>query len=227
MLISSSVVAGDNEIFLTQSGDTLQLTIEQVGYGNRIGGTDFSGTPADMDITGSGVDMTVKQTGNLNILFGPLITDNSTINLEFTGDSNVMDWNIGYGGSTDVSDINMAFTGSSNTLDVDLGYDATAERMDIDFLVLGDSNNFVTKIDSDDATLNLDIDGSYNDFNTNQKDGGDHIVNIEYAGSSGDIDIIQQSGTCPVGQGVCSGKIDLDITSSNATINIHQRDTAD
>ena len=36
----------DNEIFLEQVGDTLTLIIDQIGYGNKFGGTIVSGAVA-------------------------------------------------------------------------------------------------------------------------------------------------------------------------------------
>ena len=33
----------DNEIKITQTGDTLKLYIDQIGFGNKIGGDDASG----------------------------------------------------------------------------------------------------------------------------------------------------------------------------------------
>ena len=57
--------ATDNEIFLEQSGDTLTLTIDQVGYGNKFCGTISSGACAsDMMITGSNITFNVDQIGN-------------------------------------------------------------------------------------------------------------------------------------------------------------------
>ena len=60
----------DNEIFLEQTGDTLTLTIDQVGYGNKFGGTIVSGAVAtDMLITGSNITFNLDQIGNSNQLF--------------------------------------------------------------------------------------------------------------------------------------------------------------
>ena len=60
----SSVVIGattDNEIFLEQVGDTLTLTIDQIGYGNKFGGTIVSGAVAtDMLITGTSITMNLS-----------------------------------------------------------------------------------------------------------------------------------------------------------------------
>ena len=52
--LSNVVLAAttDNEIFLEQTGDTLTLTIDQVGYGNKFGGTIVSGAVAS-DMTKS------------------------------------------------------------------------------------------------------------------------------------------------------------------------------
>ena len=94
--------ASDNEIFLEQEGDTLALTIDQVGYGNKFCGTISSGACAsDMVIQGSNITFNLDQLGNSNQLFGPIILDSSNIDMSFTGDSNVFDWNIGSTGSAD------------------------------------------------------------------------------------------------------------------------------
>ena len=50
---------------------------------------------------------------------------------------------------------------------------------------------------------------------------------VEYSGDDGNIDIVQESGTCPTGVTTCSGVINLDITSDDATITINQKDTSD
>ena len=59
-----------------------------------------------------------------------------------------------------------------------------------------------------------------------QKDADQSLV-VEYSGDDGNIDIIQQSGTCPQGISSCSGIINIDITSDDATITINQKDTGD
>ena len=66
----SSIVIGattDNEIFLEQVGDTLTLTIDQIGYGNKFGGTIVSGAVAtDMLITGTSITMNIDQIGTVS-----------------------------------------------------------------------------------------------------------------------------------------------------------------
>ena len=57
----------DNEILLDQSGDTLTLTIDQIGYGNKLCGTISSGVCAsDWILTGSNNTFDIDMIGNLN-----------------------------------------------------------------------------------------------------------------------------------------------------------------
>jgi hypothetical protein len=234
LLLSTSFVfaqaTDDNEIKITQSGDTLELYIDQIGFGNKIGGNDFSsGSGTSMSITGSSLEFDLDFTGNQNILFGPVVADSSVYKLEFIGDSNEIDWNIGYIGSADSSDILFDVTGDSNTYDLDQGYVYSAERLDADLLLVGSSNVFDIDWESDDNIWNFDITGDSNNVNTLQNDG---TQNLEFTlvGDSADVDINQISGTCATGAGTaCSSpnaNIVLDVTSDNATIQLNQKDSA-
>ena len=218
----------DNEIKITQSGDTLELYIDQIGFGNKIGGDDFSSGSSAMVITGSSLEFDLDFTGNQNILFGPVTADSSVYKLNFTGDSNEIDWNIGYIGSSDDSDINFDVTGDSNTFDLDQGYSVSAERLDADLVLIGSSNVFDLDFESDDNVWNFDITGDSNNINTLQNDGAQNLE-LTLVGDSADIDINQISGTCASGAGVAcatpNANIVLDVTSDNAIITINQQDS--
>ena len=219
--------ATDNEIYIQQAGDTLTLTIDQVGYGNKFGGTVASGVVAtDMIITGSAITFNLDQIGNSNQIFGPLILDSSAINMVFTGSSNIFDWNVGATGSSDSMALDLAVTGDSNTWNVDIGGAAASESLNYDLTIIGGTNVFTSVFDSDNNKWELDLTGDGNNFLTTQKD-EDQILVMDYTGDDGDIDIIQQSGSCPTGITSCSGVINLDITSEDATITINQKDTTD
>lgn len=233
LLMSTSFVfaqaTDDNEIMIEQSGDTLTIYIDQVGYGNKIGLDDFSSSGSDMTIVGSSLTFDLDMIGNQNLIFGPIEMDSSALTFNLTGDSNEVDWNIGYVGSSDSSNYNFAVTGDSNTFDIDQGYTVSAERLDADLILLGNSNVFDLDFESDDATWDFDITGDSNNVNTLQKD-GEHSLVVELNGDSADIDINQLSGTCANGaSNACATPnaiIDLDITSDNATIQINQKDVA-
>jgi len=216
----------DNEININQEGDTLTLLIDQYGYGNKMGLDNFNSSSGAMVITGTTLNFNIDQIGNENLLYGPFIADTSTVVLEWNGDSNVWDWNVGNGGSSDDANIASDITGDSNTMDLDIGYFASAERLDFDLTVIGSSNVFDVDIDVDDAVWNTSVTGGSNNINTLQKDGAEHEINLTHVGSGADIDINQISGTCGTGISTCNGIITLDIDSENATIQINQKDAA-
>jgi hypothetical protein len=218
----------DNEVKLDQSGDTLKLYIDQIGYGNKICGSISSGACAsDWVLTGNTVTMDIDMIGNLNQIFGPTLFDSTDVDLKFTGSSNIWDWNVGYGGSADSSVLDVDITGSSNTFDIDWGYSASSERLDFDLDITGGSNVWNIDIENDDATWNVDVIGSSNNFVTSMSDGAYNSLTMEFIGSNGDIDIIQSSGTCPSGITGCYGVINADFDSENAVIDIKQKDTGD
>jgi len=214
--------ASDNEILITQTGDNLTLTIDQDGYGNKISGDSSQGS--DLTLSGTTMQLNVDQIGNSNKLFGSVTSDSSTYNITFTGDSNVFDWLIGDIGSTDSSTFDIDVTGGSNTWDIDQGSATSAERLDLDLTLIGSGNAFNIDIEVDDAVWDWDVTGSSNDILTSQTDGANHEINMVYDGDSGDIDIIQSSGTCATGISSCFSVTTMDITSDNATITINQTD---
>lgn len=215
---ASAQSATDNEILIEQVGDTLTLTINQQGYGNKIAGDASQGS--DLTITGSTLTIDIDQVGNSNNFYGAMTADNSTYDWTFTGDSNVWDILVGSMGSADSGDILVDITGDSNTMDFDLASVTSAERLDMDFTLLGSSNVFDVDIEVDDATWNFDITGDSNNFVTSQTDGAYHYQQVVHDGDNGDFDIIQSSGTCPTGVTSCFSHIDLNIDSENATVQI-------
>ena len=234
LLLSTTFVfaqaTDDNEIKITQSGDTLKLYVDQIGFGNKIGGDDASGgSLSAMTVTGSSLEFDLDFTGNQNVLFGPVEADSSYYKLDFTGDSNQIDWNIGYIGSADDSNINFDVTGDSNEFDLDQGYVASAERLDADLILIGSSNIFDIDWESDDNVWDFDITGDSNNINTLQND-GEHNLEFTLVGDSADVDINQISGTCASGAGTScvspNANIVLDVTSDNAIIQLNQQDSS-
>jgi len=220
----------DNEVMIAQTGDTLKLYIDQIGFGNKIGQNNYSsGSGTAMTMTGHTLDLNIDMIGNQNLLFGPFITDSTDITLLLSGNSNSVDWNIGASGSADDSDINFNVDGDSNTFDLDQGYSLSAERLNADLVLVGNSNVFDVDWESDDATWNFTVTGGSNNINTLQKD-GEQTLNLTLTGSSADIDINQLSGTCVSGAGNSCSSPDAHITltadSENAIIQINQKDAA-
>jgi len=116
----------DNEINITQVGDTLVLYIDQIGYGNKMGLDNFDSSSSAMPITGTSLTFNIDQLGNENLLYGKVTADSSSYTLEWNGDSNVWDWMIGETGSSDTTNMLVDITGDSNTMDFDQGSVAQA-----------------------------------------------------------------------------------------------------
>jgi hypothetical protein len=235
LLMSTGLVfaqaTDDNEVKITQVGDTLKLYIDQIGFGNKIGGDDgSSGSLSSMTLTGATLDFDIDFIGNSNKLYGPFEADSYNLILNVTGDSNSFDWNVGDTGSSDNGDINFVITGSSNTFDIDQGYVNSAEFLNADLVLQSGSTSNVFDIDweADNITWNLDIDGSSNNIKTLQND-GEPSLTLSLDGSSADIDINQLSGTCATANVSCTSPdaiINLSIDSENAVIQINQKDSS-
>ena len=119
-LISMSTVvaadANDNEIFIEQTGNNVELTIQQIGAGNKYGGDNFSGTSIDMTMTVSDSYLDLLLDGDYNKMFGTISTTGSTINNFITGDYNLWNQKIGVANTADTITIDSAITGSTNSI---------------------------------------------------------------------------------------------------------------
>lgn len=226
-VVFGAAAATDNEIAIQQTGDTLKLYIDQVGYGNKACGTLSSSVcGSDWVITGHTLEIDIDQIGNNNKLIGPIILTNSTIDLKFTGDSNTWDWNIGANGSIADVDIDVDVNGGSNSMDLDIAGSASAANLDFDLDMDGGSNVTDIDINSSNATWNFTVDGASNNIKTEQSDSVDHTITAVLVGSGGDWDIVQKSGTCS-GIASCQSLIDISVDSENSVVQITQKDTSD
>ena len=119
LISMSNAIAGDandNEIFIAQTGNNVELTIRQIGAGNKYGGDDFSGTSIDMTMTVSDSYLDILLDGDYNKMFGTIATTGSTINNFITGDYNLWNQKIGVANTADTITIDAAITGSTNSV---------------------------------------------------------------------------------------------------------------
>jgi hypothetical protein len=125
--ISSSLVYGDNEVYVDQSGNNASIDLEQLGSNNLIGGTQaVSGTMTFLDLDGVTMALDINQIGSSNIFRSDAIDgDNFTGFFEYDGDSNVWDLLVNSSGLIASDYINMnidvtrpeLFTNKSQTLE--------------------------------------------------------------------------------------------------------------
>jgi hypothetical protein len=119
LISMSNAIAGDandNEIFIEQTGNNVELTIQQIGAGNKYGGDNFSGTSIDMTMTVSDSYLDLLLDGDYNKMFGTISTTGSTINNFITGDYNLWNQKIGVANTADTITIDSAITGSTNSV---------------------------------------------------------------------------------------------------------------
>ena len=108
--------ANDNEIFIQQTGDNVELTIQQIGAGNKYGGDDFSGTSADMVMSISNGYFDIKLDGDYNKMYGTMDTAGSTVQNFIVGNYNIWNQKIGDDNSADTININSDIAGNTNTV---------------------------------------------------------------------------------------------------------------
>ncbi len=201
--ISSSLVYGDNEVYVDQSGNNASIDLEQLGSNNLIGGTQaVSGTMTFLDLDGVTMALDINQIGSSNIFRSDAIDgDNFTGFFEYDGDSNVWDLLVNSSGliASDYINMNIDVTGSSNTADIKIAENADSSYLDLDWIILGGSNQLDFDIDYANAVNYMDINGSSNTVNfsgsgyggTTSADSGYFYLDLD--GSSNTLNITQSS----------------------------------
>tara|TARA_A100001035_G_scaffold164367_1_gene130070 strand:+ start:1384 stop:2121 length:738 start_codon:yes stop_codon:yes gene_type:complete len=201
--ISSSLVYGDNEVYVDQSGNNASIDLEQLGSNNLIGGTSaISGTMTFLDLDGASMALDINQIGDSNIFRSDAIDgDNFTGFFEFDGDSNVWDLLVNSSGliASDYINMNIDVTGGSNTADIKIAENADSSYLDLDWIILGDSNQLDFDIDYANAINYMDINGGSNTINfsgsgyggTTSADSGYFYLDLD--GSSNTLNITQSS----------------------------------
>jgi len=164
-LLSSAVLAADNEIYITQSGATANIDVEQLGISNLIGGLSSSaGSLTAFDLDGASMTLDINMIGATNKFLGDIWADSFTGNYNFTGSTNLFTIQVDptntYG--ADSSNHQVAVTGASNTMTLNQGTSALAATLDLDWIIQGSNNTITSNINIDGATNFMDIDGSDN-----------------------------------------------------------------
>jgi len=196
LLISTSIFAADNEIYVDQSGATANIDLEQLGSGNIIGGLNSSaGSLTALDLDGISLTLDINQLGDTNKFLGDILGDSITGFFEFDGDSNTFtiqgDPTNTYG--IDNSNYNVDVTGSTNTFTLDHGTTALAATLDLDWIIQGDGNTFDFDINYDGGTSYVDVDGDSNTVNFTGSGYAGGYFYLDQTGNSRTFNITQSS----------------------------------
>ena len=213
-------ITGDvngNQIYITQSGDNLDLDIVQYDKGNLVAGTtSTSSSLVAGDISGDNNTVSITQ-GNSAGSF----SDNNVLLFDLNGDSNTV--TVRQGDNVDDAGghrTKLKVTGNYNTLGIlqenDGGIGSNGHFMDVD--ITGNSNTaYVDQKNDGDKMTFLDVNGSNNNIDILQQGTGQHFLDVTL-GSNQTVDITQDGsgnhkGTVNMG-GYTSG---LNLSQSGST----------
>ena len=217
MIISLSVYA--NDIYINQSGATLDLDVLQDGQNNTIGS---SGTASS--VIGATTNLAITQIGDSNVMTFDVNGATYTGTFSVTGNSNNIDFNCdsaGNNSSCGTATASIVWVGSSNDIDIDIGEtsSATSATVGITGASGSDSNTILGTIDGNSAILTLSVNGDTNNFLIDIDGNGDsagHTYIHTHTGSIADVDITQS--------GIYDNMITLTTSGDNHDIDIIQRD---
>ena len=205
------ITSTGNQIYITQSGNNLDLDITQYDNDQLIAGTgSTAGNLTDANITGDDNTVAITQGNNAGSF-----SDNNATLLGVNGDNNSI--NIRQGDNVDDAGghrTKLNVTGNYNTVGIlqenDGGIGSNGHFMDVD--VNGNSNTAYVdqKSDGDKMTF-LDVNGSSNNIDILQQGTGEHFLDVTL-GSNQTIDITQD------GSGNHKATVDMNGYTSGLTL---------
>ena len=219
LLIFFALPVMANDIYVTQSGATLDLDITQDGQNNTVGNSTTAST-----VTGATTTIDIDQVGNSNVLKFDVNGATFTGTFSTTGNSNDIDFNCDStnGNSSCASaTASIVWAGNSNDLDIDIGETADAANATVSITGASgsDSNVVAATIDGTSAILTLTVNGDTNNYLIDINGDGDvngHTLIHSHTGSIADVDITQS--------GVYDNMITLTTSGDNHDIDISQTD---
>ena len=221
LLLSAGIAfsAYANDIYVTQSGDTLDLDITQDGSNNTVGNSTTASS-----VIGATATIDIDQVGSSNVLTFDVNGATYTGTFNVTGNSNNIDVNCDSTGSkSSCANVTASITmvGNSNDIDLDIGESADSEgtTATITSAASDDSNVIAAAIDGKSAILTITVDGDTNNWLIDIDGDGDvngHTYIHTHTGGIADVDVVQS--------GVGDNMITLTTSGDNHDIDISQTD---
>ena len=219
MLIMMTTLSYANDIYVTQSGNALDLDITQDGENNTVGNSTTASASA-----GATTILNIDQIGNSNVITYQINGATYTGVINLVGNSNNVDLNCdSTGGNSSCGTANAVinFTGNSNDIDLDIGQTSSANTADVDIVGQSgsDSNVVAATVDGNSAVLTITVNGDTNNYLIDIDGNGDsvgHTLIHSHTGGIADVDIIQS--------GTNDNMITLTTSGDNADIDISQTD---
>ena len=197
-----------NGIYIQQSGDNLDLDVQQHGDDNLVAGTSTtSQSISDAVVSGDYNTVNITQGSATNN------SDDNVLLFGINGNHNSMTVSQGdYSGDTGGHRAIIDITGGYNSIGLtqyNIGF-GSGQFADIN--VAGDDNTVSSAQKETDKMLFVDINGSDNSLTTDQKDSGEHFLDITL-GSDQTVSVTQQ------GTGDHAATINMSGYSSGLSLN--------
>ena len=203
-----------NGIYIQQSGDNLDLDVQQHGNDNLVAGTGTtSQSISNAVVSGDYNTVNITQGTATNK------SDNNVLLFGINGDHNSLtvsqgDYNGDTGGHRAIIDI----TGGYNTIGLTQYNIGFGNGQFADINVSGNSNTVSSTQRETDKMLFVDVNGNSNSITTDQKDSGEHFLDITVTNN-------QTVGVTQQGSGDHAATINLSGYSS--TLNLNQNSSTD
>ena len=219
MFLMMTVLSYANDIYVTQSGNALDLDITQDGENNTVGNSTTASASAGVTTI-----LNIDQIGDSNVITYQINGATYTGVINLVGNSNNVDLNCdSTGGNSSCGTANAVinFTGNSNDIDLDIGQTSSANTADVDIVGQSgsDSNVVAATVDGNSAVLTITVNGDTNNYLIDIDGNGDsvgHTLIHSHTGGIADVDIIQS--------GTNDNMITLTTSGDNADIDISQTD---
>ena len=211
IVLSFGAFAGNNDIYITQTGTGLTLTIDQIGATNTVGTSNSRAT-----LSGTSMTVDIDQIGDSNSFLASILQGNSSSwTWSVTGDSNAGTFAVGATGDAANSDFDYITVGDSNVFSWTQGAASTATGGNQDFAITGTSNDYTGTCEVVGCINNWTISGNSNDITTLQTGSADHQITASLTGNSNTV-TIDQTDTAS------TNVVNLISTTSSGTIDVDQ-----
>ena len=177
-----------NDIYVTQSGASLDLDITQDGQNNQVGNSTTAST-----VAGASTTIDIDQVGNSNVLKFDVNGASYTGTFNVTGNSNDIDLDIGETSDASNTTATITSAGDDDSNVIAATIDGTSAILTI--TVDGDTNNWLIDIDGNGDvnghTLIHSHTGGIADVDIVQSGINDQMITLTTSGDNADIDISQ------------------------------------
>jgi hypothetical protein len=206
-------VAYANDIYITQSGDNLDLDITQDGQDNE-----FGDSTTDATLTGDTMTFNITQTGDYNKIDVIIDGNNYTGTWVFTGDDNTVDMTCdsASGLNCETVQVDIDVTGDDSDFKIYIGETADADTLVADFTIVGDGNAFY--LDADGTNQNFDVNVNSSSTLLTAGTSRTHLTYDVNADSAGNLIAIDSTGDGDVN----GHEVDLTVTGGGGDFIIIQ-----